>query len=464
MKKNENNAQMILNKLGRALESGELSEKEVEKVLKQKSIGYRKKAYSEENVKAIAKMIRAGATSKMIREIYNICKSTVRNYLFDFYSENYAKKLMKKLNENDRAAAEAEAMSNVDATVNAETTSNDDATVNAETTSADTDVLAETTNTDIAETITETPQAPVKYLIDSQMVQRFDGRIHLYEMLDILKSEKSEFAFYSLPLFKTMAENVSHKGQSYKAKIILEKYHVCDTDVEFIQDYAKANGYTVITPSTITKKFCDRSNVPVILIQDFLNKFMGENASENAKAERTADTTNSVSTANTESTATTSNSVSTANTVNTPNSVSTASTEKIVKSTETKFEKAAVSTEAELFDEFTIEKKTFSLPVTFNNVKRIIANVDELTSFAEKTYSLTHVRTSIFAENGKQKISPYNKLRLVKGDLVEFIGESYTNTTITVYLRVISETLKDNCYECRYTPSDKSIILTSFGT
>lgn len=425
MEKNVNNAQMILESLGRAIESGELTVKEVEKFLKQKSPGYRKKAYSEENIRGIAKMIRAGATSVEIRNVYNICKNTIRNYLFDFYSENYAKQLMKQLNENDNPAKSTGSSENEIKSESSDDTILENVQVIEPTDSAILENIQAEEPTDIdskstfaqepeSNSATQTNTEEIKYLIDFQMIQKFEGRIKMREMIAILEEKKAYFTFFSLNRILHLANDTDHKGPSFKAKAVLENYSVTDTETVFIQDYARDNNFTVITPSTLTKKFCDRNNVPVIMIEDFIRENMNETIAVNVKNESsTTQNTNSID-----------------------------STEDV----------SSKGTES-LFEDFTLEKKTYSLPVKFNNVKRIITEIDALSSFIENTYSLTKVKVNIYTLTGKEKKTPTGVLRLCKEDLIKFVGKSHNNSTVTVYLRVIAETLQNNCYECRYVAS-----------
>lgn len=232
----------IKDKLNKAVKKGVVG-KVAEEIVK---AGKRNcKAY--DRVSEIIADINKGATTEELCAKYEISKCTLYQYLKKKYEKKrgWYTTCLKKLNCNKQKSLEAKKA--MQAKLEAELT----------------DEATEKENTQICER--------KLYILDNQLIQRYDGRIYWERLMAELKRQKADFAVYSvksLTFFTT--ERFSENIRAF-AKRILDDDDIKKIDsVRYINSVAKELGAIVISNSEFVEKCCQAYNVEVIDVKDFV--------------------------------------------------------------------------------------------------------------------------------------------------------------------------------------------------
>lgn len=273
-----------LSKFVEAIKNGLINESDIEKLIKSKEQPndcvqqpanqqeeHWTKAYSVQNVKIIVKMAKDGATIPDVCERFGISRPTVRRYLDRRYTATNRKGLADKYwelllentrnakQQNDPQTDEIYDMEDTGEIEIAETI----ADVTAET--ADSEEIIVTDNTNEVQ-----PEKPM-YVIDSQMVQRKEGRQHLLMVVAKLKAMNVPFEIHSRERMETLEYTATWPEAKDCARMVLDTLPVAETE-RYLNGYAKTCGAKVIACTERTRTECARMGVEAILYQDFLTE------------------------------------------------------------------------------------------------------------------------------------------------------------------------------------------------
>ena len=352
------------------IKNGEISPEEVRniideqpeakraKVAKSKQLAPRTKAYSEANVRDIQRIINAGGTSMDIFNKYGISKTTIHRYLCMYHVyQGIAEKYWIKLLKNDKLSeASAECIETVDPAMEADTEPTEDVEAVESTAEADTEPAKE------GVVDSENEECNPKYLIDSQLVQRHDGRCYWEPLVNELKSRNVTFAVHSKNRMRVLSEYYGY-GAANLAKSIISDPTIDMLDTKlYLEPAAASIGACVITHTEQTAEACRNAGVNVMMVQDLL-----------------ADSKNSG--------------------------------EECVHVLDPDDEEAAKWV------------KKLSLPISLNNNKRAIVALKDIAEYAEKHYG-TKVSVKVADENKSERKTPTGVVRLKKGDFVIIKGEN----------------------------------------
>lgn len=357
---------MIKQQLINALANGEISTEDIKgiiasaegkpkaraKVAKSKQRAPRTKAYTEENVQEIQRMIDAGCTSLNIKEKFGISKSTIYRYLFKYHPKykGVAQKYWEKLLLNDSNAVSQ-------ATVEVDEVSEEVAEVAI---TASEPEVSEPTE-EVSNVYESEREESPKFLLDSQLVQRHDGRCYWEQLIKALKSKNLPFAVHSRKRMAVLAQYYG-PAASALAKNILKDESIKTLDTKLHLEWAAASiGACVVTHSEQTAEACRNAGVDVLMVQDLI-------ASANPTAE-------------------------------------------YIHELDPQDEEAAKWV------------KKLSLPVKINNNKRAIATLKDIEEYAEKHYGIK-VTIKVTDCNKTERRTPTGAVRLQKGDFIFIEGDN----------------------------------------
>lgn len=275
--------------------------------------------------------------------------------------EGNIKRYMDKLHENNMAAKKAKE-SNV---VEVETEEVKPAEVVCEAKTED-DSVAEPEC--VAEEVSENTTTGTRYLLDSNLIKRYDGRCKWDELIGKFKEENAEVFVYSRKRIEYFAKKHMHGSARILAAEVLndKNFTVIDTPLN-LQWTAATIGAVIITQLDSVKEYCKKFGVEYIMLDDFLSSSNNSTANEECKLD--------------------------------PDD-----------------------------EEATKWVKKLSLPVQLNNNKRAICEVSEIAKFAEKQYGEEAPDVMVFDSEGKERKTPTGKLRLQTGDQVKITGKEITVT------------------------------------
>ena len=358
---------MIKQQIIDAIENGEISTEDIKgiiasaedsskkkpkaraKVAKSKQRAPKTKAYTEENVQDIQHMINDGATSTDIKDKYGISRNTIHRYLLNYHTyTGVAEKYWKKLLENDRLALQESAEETEAAETNADQME---------------EIVSNPSDEEVTEYEFEGEVTP-EYLLDSQLIQRHDGRCYWEQLIKMLKSKKFPFAVHSRKRMEVLA-NYYGPAASSLAKSIINDKTIKMLDTKLYLEWAAASiGACVITHSEQTVEACRNAGVDVLMVQDLLSESSDENLSK-----------------------------------------------VYVHELDPQDEEAAKWV------------KKLSLPVKLNNNKRAIATLKDIEEFAEKLYGIK-VTIKVTDCDKSERKTPTGAVRLQKGDFIFIEGDN----------------------------------------
>ena len=209
-------------------------------------------SYSEENVREIARLSKLGATKEEVCLRFNKTEPTIHRWLRKYYEKpGNAEKIWKALGKNTKLVEEKV----VSDEITEETT------------------VVKETEPQVVEVISSTETETLDVILDSQLIQRHDGRKIWNDLINKLKAEGKTFAVHSA---KRIAE-LMYMNYSYSIKHFAEMIRD-DTDIQiletemYINRAALAHDAVVITNSEKTEECCKKVSAKVIKVEDYLSE------------------------------------------------------------------------------------------------------------------------------------------------------------------------------------------------
>ena len=232
----------IRKKLSKAVESGTVG-KVAEEIVR---AGKRNcKAY--DSVSEMVTDINNGATTEELCSKYGISRSTLYQYLKKKYQKRpgWYTTCLKKLRSNKQKSLKAKEMAQ---------------------TEHQAELAYESTEKE------ETKACERKfYILDDQLIQRYDGRIYWDRLMAELERQEADFAVYSVQRLTYLTDRRFSDCIRALAKRILDDDSIEKIDSQYyINIIAKKLGAIVISNNDVVKKFCKAENVDIIDVRDFI--------------------------------------------------------------------------------------------------------------------------------------------------------------------------------------------------
>lgn len=199
--------------------------------------------------------------SQELLDKFGISRTTARRYIFDNYTyTGIAEKVWDTFLENFDVHAE-------------ETTEMLDETVEEATDKTAEETADDTVDEAVDDSVENVSVNRPRFVIDHMIIKLITGRTLWNKLISKLETEHAEVYVHSKRKMEYISENHDSSYARIMAKSILEgKYSilsVLDTDC-YLQDAAASIGATVITNSGAGVNFCKSSNIPYILLEDFV--------------------------------------------------------------------------------------------------------------------------------------------------------------------------------------------------
>lgn len=334
------------------------------------------KAYSDENVRTIQRMIEEGATTKKIMEYFGVkSPTTIRNYItrYNKNDDDVIQQYMDKLHSNNVAAKKSSAIQETEA-------KQEDTCV----TDSDTiDEVNENSEKNVSEVIDDDDVMPVlnapRYLLEADIIKYYDCRVKWDELIRMLKAENAEvFVHHFNKVYAIAKGHFNSSARKLAYEVLNDKFiDVIKTPLS-IQNTAILIGAVVIVSRKKNERYYEGHGVSYILLDDYI-------------ASRTAKTNKHIE-------------------------------EYVIDPDDEEAVKWA---------------RKLSIPVTLNNNRKIIAEISELVRFAEKQYGEESAEVTIFDTNGKERKTPTGKVKLCTGDTIKIVGSIIV--ILKVYSETLAE-------------------------
>lgn len=233
------------------------------------------KAYSVNNVRIIVQMIKAGKTFSDITERFHISRTTIRRYLDRRYGETnrggVADKYWDMLLKNSRTENKRDNSNTAEDTDCHDITDNDEFAAITEEAEENYTENVIVTDDDSVEFEAEMEPEHLEYVLDSQMVQRHEGRQQLPSVVEKLQAMGATFEVHSRQRMEELATVNPFSGAGKCAEEVLNTLPVADT-LLYLKEYAYFKHAMVITCSERTRTECARIGVETIDATEFLTE------------------------------------------------------------------------------------------------------------------------------------------------------------------------------------------------